>query len=265
MTLPASPRRTAFLVNAAIAAVLAGTSVASAQTPDSSATAAAPAKKASKTAAKADATARAPSYSLGVSMGDQLKASGVPADSVNTTQLAQGVKDALTGKTTLTDADRENIKTIITAAMTAKGDVNHKAAAKFLAENGKKPDVVTTASGLQYRVITPGSGAPPKPTDEVTVNYSGKLLDGTEFDSSYKRGQPATFQLNRVIPGWSEGVGLMKPGAKYELFVPPNLAYDLHSPPPIPPGSLLIFTVELMSAKAAPPAPAAPAAPAPKP
>jgi FKBP-type peptidyl-prolyl cis-trans isomerase FkpA len=267
MMLPAS-HRTAFLVNAAIAAVLAGASVASAQTPDSSATAAAPApaKKATKAAAKTDATARAPSYSLGVSMGDQLKSSGVTAESVNTTQLAQGVKDALTGKTTLTDADRENIKTIITAAMTAKADVNHRAAAKFLAENGKKPDVVTTASGLQYRVITPGSGASPKATDEVTVNYSGKLLDGTEFDSSYKRGQPATFQLNRVIPGWSEGVGLMKPGAKYELFVPPNLAYDLRSPPPIPPGSLLIFTVELMSAKAAP-APAAPAAaaPAPKP
>ena len=120
--------------------------------------------------------------------------------------------------------------------MTAKAEVNHKAAAKFLAENGKKPDVVTTASGLQYRVITPGAGAPPKPTDEVTVNYSGKLLDGTEFDSSYKRGQPAKFQLNRVIPGWSEGVGLMKPGAKYELFVPPNLAYDLRSPPADPAG-----------------------------
>ncbi len=110
---------------------------------------------------------------------------------------------------------------------------------------------------------SPREPAPaPKPTDEVTVNYTGKLLDGTEFDSSYKRGEPAKFQLNHVIPGWSEGVGLMKAGSKYELFVPPSLAYDLRSPTPaIPPGSLLIFTVELMSFKASPPPPAAPAAP----
>ena len=101
---------------------------------------------------------------------------------------------------------------LIQGGIAAQGEVNHKAAAKFLAENGKKPDVVTTASGLQYRVLAPGAGATPKPTDEVTVNYTGKLLDGTEFDSSYKRGEPAKFPLNHVIPGWSEGVGLMKAG-----------------------------------------------------
>jgi FKBP-type peptidyl-prolyl cis-trans isomerase len=101
-----------------------------------------------------------------------------------------------------------------------------------------------------------------KPTDEVTVNYRGTLLDGTEFDSSYTRGQAATFQVNRVIPGWTEALSLMKPGAKYKLFIPPQLAYDLRSPPPIPPGSLLLFEVELLSFKAAPP-PAAAAAPAP--
>ena len=102
-------------------------------------------------------------------------------------------------------------------------------------------------SGLQYQVLAPGSGDSPKPADEVTVNYRGTLLDGTEFDSSYKRGQPATFPVTRVIPGWTEALQLMKPGAKYKLFVPPQLAYDLRSRPPIPPGSLLIFEVELLS------------------
>jgi FKBP-type peptidyl-prolyl cis-trans isomerase len=112
-------------------------------------------------------------------------------------------------------------------------------------------------------VLTPGSGAPPNATDEVTVNYKGTLMNGNEFDSSYKRGEPAKFPLNHVIPGWSEGVGLMKPGAKYQFWIPPQLAYDLHSPPGIPPGSLLVFEVELISAKAPAPAPA-PAAAAPK-
>jgi FKBP-type peptidyl-prolyl cis-trans isomerase len=151
----------------------------------------------------------------------------------------------------------------------AQGDTNHRAAAKFLAENAKKPDVVTTASGLQYKVVAAGSGESPKATDEVTVNYRGTLLDGTEFDSSYKRGEPATFPVSRVIPGWTEALQLMKPGAKYQLFIPPQLAYDMRPRPPIPPGSMLLFDVELLSAKAAPqpaaaPAPAAsaPAAPA---
>ncbi len=262
MTLPASGRRTALLVNTAVVAVLAGAAIASAQQPDTAAPAAPPKKAHAAAPAKADSAARSTSYSLGVSMGEQLHSSGVGTDAVNSTQLAQGVRDALTGKATLTDADRANIQKLIQGGIAAQAEVNHKAAAKFLAENGKKPDVVTTASGLQYRVLAPGTGATPKPTDEVTVNYTGKLLDGTEFDSSYKRGEPAKFQLNHVIPGWSEGVGLMKAGSKYELFVPPSLAYDLRSPTPaIPPGSLLIFTVELMSFKASPPPPAAPAAP----
>ncbi len=257
--------RTALLVGTAVA-LLAGPALALAQAPDAAAAPAAPPKKAHAAAApaKADAAARSTSYSLGVSMGDQLRAGGVSPESVNPTQLAQGLRDVLAGKTTLNDADRANIGKLIQSGMAAQADVNHKAAAKFLAENGKKPDVVTTASGLQYRVLAPGSGPSPKPTDEVTVNYSGKLLDGTEFDSSYKRGEPAKFPLNHVIPGWSEGVGLMKAGAKYELFVPPSLAYDLRSPTPtIPPGSMLIFTVELMSFKPGAPAPATPA-PAPK-
>jgi FKBP-type peptidyl-prolyl cis-trans isomerase len=169
------------------------------------------------------------------------------------------VRDGLAGKAKMTDADRERINKLVRSAYDAAGDANHRAAAKFLAANGKKPGVVTTASGLQYKVVAPGSGDSPKATDEVTVNYRGKLLDGTEFDSSYSRGQPATFPVNRVIPGWTEALQLMKPGGKYELFVPPQLAYDLRARPGIPPGSMLLFDVELVSFKAAPATPPAPA------
>ena len=225
------------------------------------ATGAAPATPAKKSAAKAAPAARSPSYSLGVSMGTQLKNSGVSADSINSVALGEGVRDVLTGKTELSDADQTAIQQLISKAATAGAEANHKAAAKFLAENGKKPGVITTASGLEYKVLRPGSGNSPGPTDEVTVNYKGTLLNGTEFDSSYKRGQPATFPLNQVIPGWTEGVGLMKPGAKYQFWIPPQLGYDMRSQGPIPPGSLLVFEVELLSSKpaaaATPPAPAA--------
>jgi FKBP-type peptidyl-prolyl cis-trans isomerase len=268
MRLPASCRRgrTSVASACAIGALLLS-GLTHAQQPPTAAEAAATAPANKTVAPKAAPAAHSPSYSLGLSMGDQLKSNFVSADAVNTTDLARGVHDALSGKVELTDADNQNINKIISAAISSAGDANHRLAAKFLAENGKKPGVVTTASGLQYKVLTPGSGEPPKPTDEVTVHYKGTLLNGTEFDSSYKRGQPAKFPLDHVIPGWSEGVGLMKPGAKYELFVPPHLAYDLRPPPrsPIPPGSLLIFEVELLSAKAAAPAPAPPAALTPKP
>jgi FKBP-type peptidyl-prolyl cis-trans isomerase FklB len=200
------------------------------------------------------------SYALGVSMGEQLHQAGLTNDSVAVERLAQGLRDALSGKVKMTDADKEAIASMVKTARTGAGEANHAAAAAFLAENAKKKDVVTTASGLQYKVVSPGTGASPKPTDQVTVNYRGTLLDGTEFDSSYKRGQPATFPVNGVIPGWQEALVLMKPGAKYQLFIPPKLAYDLESPPSIPPGSMLLFEVELMSVKA----PAAQTAPQPQ-
>ena len=168
---------------------------------------AAPAKKAAA-APKAAAAAHSPSYSLGLSMGEQLKSNFVSADSVNTTALAQGVHDALTGKAAARATPTcQNINKIISTAVNGAGDANHRLAAKFLAENAKKPGVVTTASGLQYKVLTPGSGEPPKPTDEVTVNYKGTLLDGTEFDSSYKRGQPAKFPLEPRDPRLVRGRG----------------------------------------------------------
>lgn len=256
------------------AALLAGALLAQAQQPPAGSAPASPAAAAG-TAKKApsksgDAATASPkssaSYSLGVSFGEQLRAAGVTSDAVSSERLAQGVRDGMSGKAKLTDADRQAISEMVRNARAAAAETNHRAAAKFLAENAKKPGVVTTASGLQYKVLAGGSGESPKPTDSVVVNYRGTLLDGTEFDSSYKRGEPATFQVNRVIPGWTEALQLMKPGGKYQLFVPPQLAYDMHSPPSIPAGSMLIFDVELASVKPAeqagsPPAPAAPAKP----
>jgi FKBP-type peptidyl-prolyl cis-trans isomerase len=263
MTLPGPHRgRTSlFLTTAAVAVLLAAAAPADAQQSGAAAPAAAPAKKPAKAAASKEAE-KSPSYSVGVSMGEQLRNSGVTAELIDPAALAQGVKDAVGGKASLSDKDRDNIRALVNSV----GELNHKAAAKFLADNAKKPNVVTTASGLQYKVIAPGSGNSPKASDEVTVNYRGTLVNGTEFDSSYKRGQPATFPVNRVIPGWTEALEIMKPGAKYQLFIPPQLAYDLRSQPPIPPGSALIFEVELLSVKegaeAAAPAPAPAPAPA---
>jgi FKBP-type peptidyl-prolyl cis-trans isomerase FklB len=249
----------------AVAALLSCAPLAWSQTPADKATTstaaptAAQPKKPAKTAApggasdvKTPTNAKAQaSYSLGVSMGDQLHHLGLTGDSIATERLTQGLRDALAGKVAMTASDQENIANFVKSARNGLADANHAAAKAFLTENGKKKDVITTATGLEYHVISEGSGAPPKPTDEVTVNYRGTLLDGTEFDSSYKRGQPASFPVNGVIPGWQEALVLMKPGAKWELFIPPNLAYDVNSPPSIPPGSMLKFEVELIKVKQA--------------
>lgn len=198
------------------------------------------------------------SYAIGVSVGSELKRSGVSAEDISSERLAAGLHDALSGKAEMSQEYQQAIMgTLRKAHDTAmanrakQAEPNHAAAAAFLAENGKKKDVVTTSSGLEYKVITPGSGEPPKPGDLVTVNYRGTLLNGTEFDSSAKHGGPATFPSNQVIPGWQEALALMKPGAKYQLFIPPKLAYDVDSPASIPPGSMLIFDVELVSIKPA--------------
>lgn len=124
---------------------------------------------------------------------------------------------------------------------------NKAAGEKFLTENGQKAGIVTTASGLQYFVFNEGNGVKPKATDNVTVHYKGTTIDGKEFDSSYSRGEPATFPLNGVIPGWTEGVQLMKEGAKYRFFIPSNLAYgERGAGRDIGPNSTLIFDVELI-------------------
>jgi len=205
------------------------------------------------------------SYAIGVSVGAELRRSGVVMEDISADRVAAGLRDALGGKTEMSQEYQQSIMAMLRkaheqqAAVRAKeAEPNHTAAKTFLAENGKKKDVVTTASGLEYKVIAPGSGEPPKPGDMVTVNYKGTLLNGTEFDSSAKHGGPATFPSNGVIKGWQEALALMKPGSKYQLWIPPQLAYDIESPPTIPPGSMLIFEVELLSIKpaaaAAPPA-----------
>jgi FKBP-type peptidyl-prolyl cis-trans isomerase len=255
----------------AVAALLSCAPLAWSQTPADKATtstaapAAAQPKKPAKAAPGGASDVKTPtnakaqaSYSLGVSMGDQLHHLGLTGDSIATERLTQGLRDALSGKVAMTASDQENIANFVKSARNGMADANRATAKAFLTENGKKKDVVTTATGLEYHVVSEGSGAPPKATDEVTVNYRGTLLDGTEFDSSYKRGQPASFPVNGVIPGWQEALVLMKPGSKWELFIPPNLAYDVNSPPSIPPGSMLKFEVELIKVKQ--PAPAAPGA-----
>src|SRR5881394_3707165 len=136
------------------------------------------------------------------------------------------------------------------AASKEAAEKNKAEGEKFLEENKKKDGVKTTASGLQYKVLTEGSGAAPKETDTVVTNYRGTLIDRTEFDSSYKRGEPATFPVNRVIKGWTEALQLMKPGAKYKLLIPSNLAYGAGGAgQDIGPNSTLIFEVELLSVK----------------
>jgi FKBP-type peptidyl-prolyl cis-trans isomerase FklB len=191
------------------------------------------------------------SYSLGVLMGMQMHQFGLDQKSVDFEKVTQGLRDVTSGKAQPTAADQQKVQALIQQSRSTLAEKNQAAARQFLAENGKQQGVTTTPSGLEYKVLSAGSGSPPQPTDQVTVNYRGTLLDGTEFDSSYKRGQPATFPVNGVIKGWQEALVKMKPGSKWQLFVPPELAYGANSPPPIPPGSLLKFDVELLSVKPA--------------
>ena len=191
------------------------------------------------------------SYSIGLSIGKNLARQSVE---INADALLAGIRDAIAGKPQLTEDQIKEVMTAFEKDMQQRqkvaGEKSAAEGAKFLEENKKKEGMKTTASGLQYKVIKEGTGAQPKATDTVTVNYRGTLVDGKEFDSSYKRGQPATFPLNGVIKGWTEGLQLMKPGAKYQLFVPPDLAYGERTVgPDLPANSTLIFEVELMEVK----------------
>jgi FKBP-type peptidyl-prolyl cis-trans isomerase FklB len=204
------------------------------------------------------------SYSIGLNIGSNLSKQKIE---LNPDMVSAGIKDAIAGKPQLTQDQIKEVMTTFEKDMEQKqkaaGEKNAAEGAKFLEENKKKEGVKTTSSGLQYKVIKEGTGPQPKATDIVTVNYRGTLMNGTEFDSSYKRGEPATFPLNGVIKGWTEGVQLMKVGSKYQLFIPPQLAYgDRAVGPDITPNSTLIFDVELLGIKP-PQAAASPAAPAP--
>lgn len=187
------------------------------------------------------------SYAWGIAMGQQLKAMGVKE--IDSASFKDGVKVAFDGGTP--EIPMEEAQKLINDYLNdlqAKAEAKaREAGEKFLAENKVKEGVKETASGLQYTVLKEGEGATPTAEDEVTVHYTGKLLDGTVFDSSVNRGEPATFPLNRVIPGWTEGVQLMKEGAKYMFFIPSDLAYGPQGiPNAIPPHSTLIFEVELI-------------------
>jgi FKBP-type peptidyl-prolyl cis-trans isomerase FklB len=199
------------------------------------------------------------SYLFGLTFGEQLRRVGI-ADQVSIDAIARGLKDGLHGKTS-TPADQQQVQAYVRSAMQSATARNQAAAKDFLGRNAQEKGVKTTPSGLQYKILVPGDSkaAVVTPTDEVTVQYRGKLLDGSEFDSSYARGTPASFPVNGVIAGWKEALVLMKPGAKWQLFVPPELAYGAAPRPGIPGGSLLIFEVELLSVKSSG-APAAPPA-----
>jgi len=182
-------------------------------------------------------------YAVGLDLGKNLKKNSIDVD---LPVVMQGVKDGLTGgKELLTE---EQIKETFIAFQQERAEKTKKEGESFLAANKKKDGVITLASGLQYKIIKTGGGKTPKAIDSVTVNYRGTLIDGTEFDSSIKRGQPATFQVNGVIPGWTEALQLMREGAKWQLFIPSNLAYgERGAGGTIGPNAALIFEVELIS------------------
>lgn len=198
------------------------------------------------------------SYSVGASigryMGTHLKEQqelGIPVDE---TLVIEGFKNGLNDKVTLTEEEMQTVLQALdkkvndkrTAVAKESAVKNEKASEEYLVANAKKEGVKTTASGLQYQVLTEGTGPKPKATDTVVVNYKGTLVDGKQFDSSYDRGEPATFPLNRVIPGWTEGVQLMNVGSKYRFVIPAKLAYGDRDTASIPANSTLIFDVELL-------------------
>ena len=194
------------------------------------------------------------SYAIGVNIGKSMRKDTVDVDPAI---FSRGMKDAMAGgKLLLTD---DEIKATLTklqtdlrarqeVAMQKAGEINKKAGDDFLAQNKTKDGVVALPDGLQYKILKEGNGPKPAATDSVVCNYRGTLIDGTEFDSSYKRGQPATFPVNGVIKGWTEAVQLMPVGSKWQLFVPADLAYgNRGAGPDIGPDATLIFEVELLS------------------
>ena len=193
------------------------------------------------------------SYALGLSMGNNFRASGI--DSIDVKDFSAGVAAVFNGEKPLMTYDEAKAEiqkyfTELEARQqeTARemGEVNAKAGRSFLEANAKREEVVTTESGLQYEVLEQGSGEKPKATDSVTVHYTGKLIDGTVFDSSEERGEPATFGVTQVIPGWVEALQLMSVGSKWRLYIPFELAYGAQGVPGIGPNQTLIFDVTIL-------------------
>ncbi|WZP00598.1 FKBP-type peptidyl-prolyl cis-trans isomerase [Isosphaeraceae bacterium EP7] len=225
--------------------------LARAQEPAGKATA--PAAKAADKPAPSEAELKTKvSYGIGLDFGKKFKAQGADIDP---DQFVKGLKDGLAGtKAALTDEEINEAFKAFSAAMQTKAQAtmaavagkNKKEGEAFLAANKSKEGVKTLPSGLQYKVLKNGTGKTPKATDTVSAHYAGRLLDGTEFDSSIKRGEPADFPVNGVIPGWIEALQLMKVGSKWQLFIPSEMAYGERGQATIPPNSVLIFDVELL-------------------
>ncbi|MGO9588545.1 MAG: FKBP-type peptidyl-prolyl cis-trans isomerase [Candidatus Acidiferrales bacterium] len=265
-------RKTATITASVLAACVLALGIAGATHAQQSTTTTAPATSAKKptgtTATKSASTtpSNAPgpalttdkqkqSYALGMNIARGISRQGADVDAA---AMARGLRDTLSGaKPLLTDDQAEAalkqlqdaVKTKQDAELQKMGDANMKEGQEFLAANKTKDGVVTLPSGLQYKIITPGTGPKPTADDTVVCNYSGALLDGKEFDSSYKRGQPAEFPLKGVIKGWTEALQLMPVGSKWQLFIPSDLAYGPQGRGPIPPNATLIFQVELLSIK----------------
>lgn len=190
------------------------------------------------------------SYAYGFLIGKQMKEMG----EVDKEILKKGLDDQFANATIINEGEAQEVikkaqqvrQRVQKEQQNALGKINLEAEKKFLAENIKQPGVGATPSGLQYKIVTEGTGARPLETSKVKVHYEGKLLDGTVFDSSYKTGKPISFNLNRVIKGWTEGVQLMKVGSKFQFFIPSALAYGKQGQRTIAPNSLLIFDIELL-------------------
>lgn len=186
------------------------------------------------------------SYALGLSMGQNFKGSGV--DKLNADDFADALR-AVYGEGTPAmtyDEAKQVVQEYFTNLQAKAGEMNAKAGKEYLANNAKEEGVKVTESGLQYLVVKEGNGKKPGPNDVVTVHYTGRLIDGTVFDSSVERGEPATFAVGQVISGWVEGLQLMSEGSAYRLFIPSELAYGEHGTGPIQPNSTLIFDVQLL-------------------
>lgn len=243
-------KKTFFIFMAFIFIFSIGFFIAQAQQPQTPAKGPAPASKQSILKTYDDKL----SYCIGLDIGENLMEQSIK---INPDIMIMGIKDTLAGKNKiLTEAEILETMTTFKKEMMAKqtkmmGEVskrNKEEGNKFLSENKKKDGVKTTKSGLQYKVITEGTGKSPQKTDTVVVHYTGKLLNGTEFDSSFKRGEPVTFPVSGVIPGWTEALLLMKAGSKWELYIPSNLAYgEQGAGRVIGPNSTLHFIVELIS------------------